>query len=37
MGTTQNYVEEFFNFTPTSGVNGCGQTTVFELDKRGDK
>jgi len=35
--TTQNYVEEFFDFTPTSGVNGYGQTTVFELDKRGDK
>ena len=35
--TTQNYVEEEFSFTPTSGVNGYGQTTVFELDKRGDK
>jgi hypothetical protein len=35
--TTQNYVEEEFNFTPTSVANAYGTTTIFELDKRGDK
>ena len=35
--TTENYVEEEFNYTPTSVANAYGQTCVFELDKRGDK